>query len=87
MPPPLKLNPSSLPSRRFGAAAGLASPSPGAGSAAPPLVGVNILGNLTEVGPEGVVAAPCLRIGQDVVGFRDLLERVPAAGSELTSGW
>src|SRR6202000_3055496 len=56
------------------AAAGLASP--GAGPAALPLVWVSVLGNLTEVGPEGVVAAPCLRVGQDVVGLRDLLEPV-----------
>jgi hypothetical protein len=56
------------------AAAGLASA--GAGSAAPPLVWVDILGNLPEVGPEGVVAAPCLRVGQGVVGLRDLLEPV-----------
>ena len=75
MSPPLKLNPAPpgppLRSRRRAASSG-----PGAGARPRRHVWVDVLGNLTEVAPEGVVTAPRLRIGQDVVGLRDVLEPV-----------
>ena len=39
-----------------------------------PGVGIDVIGNLTEFRPEGVVAPPGLGIGEDVVRLRDFLE-------------
>src|SRR5262249_24302139 len=46
------------------------------GSAAPPGIGIHVLGNLAEIGAEGVIAVPGRRIGQHVVGLGDFLEPV-----------
>ena len=72
-----------------GAATGPAASASGASSAPPGCAATSpglVLGNLAEVAPEGVVTAPRLRIGEDVVGLRDFLEPVLRPGSWLMSG-
>ena len=73
MSPSLKLNP---PGPARPAPAPAPAPARAPARARRHVSGIDVLGNLAEVAPEGVVPAPRLRIGQDVVGLGDVLEPV-----------
>src|SRR6202020_1696265 len=70
---------------RSAAALGSTRSSPGAspagsGAGPPPGLRIHVLGHLAEIRPEGVVAAPGLRIREDVVGLGNVLEPVLGPG-------
>jgi len=58
---------------------GATRPRAGAGPGPGPVLRVDVRRHLPEVRPERVVAAPGVRVGQDVVRLRDLLEPVLGA--------